>query len=72
MRNISDKVCRENHNTRFISINSFQKSCRLKDNVEKYGRAGQVTDVNTIRRMRIACWINKDEDRRTEYVLHIA
>ena len=35
------------------------KQCRLRDNVEKYGRAGQATDDNIIRRMRFACWITK-------------
>jgi len=37
----------------------FQKSCNLLDNVEKYGRARQVTDDNTIQHMRLACWITK-------------
>ena len=35
------------------SVNFLRKSCRLRD-VEKYGTAGQVTDENTIRRMRTA------------------
>jgi hypothetical protein len=33
------------------------KSCRLCDNVEKYGTAGQATDDNIVRRMRFACRI---------------
>jgi len=42
MRNISDKVCRQNQNTYFIFNNFFfRKSFRLWDNVEKYCRAGQ-------------------------------
>jgi hypothetical protein len=59
MKNISDKSCRENQNTHFISITFSRKSCRLWDNVEKYGTARQATDDNTIRRMRMrfACWI---------------
>ena len=36
-----------------------RKSCRLGDNVEKYGTAGQATDDNMIRRMRFECWITK-------------
>jgi len=36
-----------------------EKSFRLRDNVEKYCRAGQATDDNIIRRMRIACRITK-------------
>ena len=38
------------------------KSCRLRDNVEKYGTAGQATDNNIIRYMRFACWITKATD----------
>jgi hypothetical protein len=36
-----------------------QKSRRLWDNVEKYGRTGQATECNIIRRMRFARWITK-------------
>jgi len=35
--------------------------------VEKYSRAGQDTD-NIIRRMRVACWINKATDTHSECV----
>jgi hypothetical protein len=31
----------------------------LGDNVEKYGRPGQVTDANVILRIGFPCWINK-------------
>jgi hypothetical protein len=34
--------------------------------VEKYGTAKQATD-NTIRRMRIACWVIKATDTHLEY-----
>jgi hypothetical protein len=44
--------------------NCFAESCRLWDNVEKYGR--QATD-NIIERMRIAWCITKATD--THYVL---
>jgi hypothetical protein len=40
--------------------------------VEKYGRAKQATDDNIIRRMRFACWITKDTDTHSEYVILIA
>jgi hypothetical protein len=43
----------------YVQQLSFQKSCRLLDNVEKYCRAVQATDANTIRRMRFARWITK-------------
>jgi hypothetical protein len=41
------------------SIIFFRKSCRLWDNVEKYGIVGQATHDNIIRRMRTARWIPK-------------
>jgi hypothetical protein len=59
-RNVSGKICREIQNTHFIIHNNYsRKSCRLWDNVEKYGRTRQATDDNIIRRMRFACWITK-------------
>jgi hypothetical protein len=36
--------------------------------VEKYGTAGQATEDNITRRMRIACWINNATDSHSEYV----
>jgi hypothetical protein len=63
MRNVSDRICRENQNTHFI-FNSFlfRKSCRLSVNVEEYGRVRQATDDSMIARMRLACWISKATD----------
>ena len=40
---------------------------RLWDNVGKHCRAEQVTDDNTIQRMRIACWITKVRDTLRTY-----
>jgi hypothetical protein len=51
------------------SITFPPKSCRLWDNVEKYGTARQATHDNIIRRMRFACWITKATDTHTEYVI---
>jgi hypothetical protein len=65
MRNVSDKSCRQNQNTHFMFRDFSRKSCRLWDNVEKYGTAGQATDGNIIRRMRTACWITKATDTHT-------
>jgi hypothetical protein len=62
MRNVSDKSCIENKTHILYSVTFFQKSCRLWDNVEKYGRARQATDDNIIWRMRFACFINKATD----------
>jgi hypothetical protein len=52
------------------SVAFFRKSCRLWDNVEKYGTAGQATDDNIIRRMRFACWITKTTDTRARARAH--
>jgi hypothetical protein len=57
MRNVSDRSCTENKEHILYSITFFRKSCRLWDKVEKFGRAGQGTDDNIIRRMRFAGWI---------------
>ena len=35
------------------SITFFRKSCRLGDNVEKYGGAREATDDNIIQRMQV-------------------
>jgi hypothetical protein len=51
------------------SITFSRKSCRLWDNVEKYGTARQATDDNIIRRMRFACWISKATDTHSECVI---
>jgi hypothetical protein len=52
------------------SITLSQKSCRLWDNVEKYGTAGQATYGNIIWRMRFACWITKATGTHSEYLTH--
>ena len=46
----------------------FRNSCPLWDNVEKYCRAQQATYDSIIRRMCIACWINKATDTHLEEV----
>jgi hypothetical protein len=72
MRDISDKICRENQNTHFVFSNFFQKSCRLWNDVEKYGIAGQAADDDIIRRMRFACCVTKATDAHSECVILIA
>jgi hypothetical protein len=45
IRNVSDKICRETRITHF-TFNNCIKSCLVRDDVEKYCRAGQATDEN--------------------------
>ena len=60
MGNMWDKSCRENQNTNFIFNKIFfLKSCRLWDNVKKYGEVRWATNDVTIWRIRISCWISK-------------
>ena len=40
--------------------------------MEKYGRAGQATDGNIIRRKCIAFWISKATNTHSQYVILIA
>jgi hypothetical protein len=54
------------------SMTFYWKSCHLCDYVNKCGTARQVTDDNTIRRMRFACWIPKATDTHSGYVILIA
>jgi hypothetical protein len=53
------------------SVTFICKSCRLWDNVEKC-TAGQATDNNVIRRMRIACWVTIASYTDSESVILIA
>jgi hypothetical protein len=64
LTNVAEKI---KTNT-LCTITFFLKPCRLWDNLEKYGTAGQATDDNTIRRMRVACCITKARDKHAEYV----
>jgi hypothetical protein len=68
MKNVLEKNCKENQQIHF-KFNEFstRKSCRLCNNVEKYGRAGQVTDGNVIRRMRFGYSITKATDKLRIY-----
>jgi hypothetical protein len=70
MRNVSDKGCRENQNTRFIFGNVFRKSLPCmrvwKSIVEP--RRPQMTIWLT----RIACWIPKATNTLSQYIVLIA
>jgi hypothetical protein len=68
--NVSDKHWRKiPKHTLYSIIPPPPKSCRLWDYVEKYGRAGQDTDGNIIRRMRIACCMTKATETRSDVQL---
>jgi hypothetical protein len=54
------------------SVTFSRKSCGLRDNVEKCGRAGQATADDIIRHIRFASCINMATDTQSEYVVHIA
>jgi hypothetical protein len=68
-RNVSDISC--SNKTHIFSITFSRKSCRLWENVGKYGTAIQATD-NIIWSMRLACWIPKATDTSPEYVIRIS
>ena len=73
VRNISDKVCRGDHNTHFV-FNFFFFGNRDVYEImwKKLGTTRHATDYNIIRRARFACWIPKATDTHSEYVIHIA
>ena len=73
LRNVSNKICREYDSTHFMFNNPPPRiSCRLWDNVEKYGAAGPATDNNIMQRKRFACWIPKATNTNLQYVLLIS
>jgi len=65
IRNVSEECCRETENTHLMLKDFFGKSCRLWDNVEKYGRAVQATHG-----MHVACRITKAENTHTHTHTH--
>jgi hypothetical protein len=73
MRNFETKFV-EKMKKHILCLNFFvsQKSCRVRDNVEKYGRAGEATNGSIQRSMRFACWITKATDTHSEYVIFVA
>jgi len=70
MRNVSDKSCRENRNTHFMSKKLSGKLRRLWDNFEKKNSIiSKATDDNTTRRMRFTCWIIKARDPHSKWAI---
>jgi len=68
MRSVTDNNCTEN----VCVMSFFCKSCRLHDDMEKYGMARQATDDNIIWRNQTASWITKATNTHSEYVILIA
>jgi hypothetical protein len=60
IRTVFDKVV-EKIKTYFLCsiVYFFEKKSRVRDNVEKCSRTGQITDGSIVWRMRFACWIIK-------------
>ena len=60
MRNVSDKICRENQKSPLMFNNFFffENHARYEITFEEYCRVVQAADDKIIRRMRIACWIS--------------
>jgi len=69
MKNVSDKIFRENQNTHFMFDKVFFKSCCLCD-VEKCVTASQASDDNMAHAQ--AYWKTKATDTCSLYVIHIA
>ena len=71
MRNVSDKLV-ESIKTHILCSKTFffpQKSCRLWDDMGKYGKPTEATDGNITRRMRFSCCIPKATNTHLEYVI---
>jgi len=68
MRNVSDKICRENKNRHFRLI-FFHKLCRLWDNVEKYGKARLATDGNMVQKNLICMMDNEGKNTHTHTLI---
>ena len=71
MRNVSDKICRENQNARIMFSNFLPKILPCMKYCGKYGTDGQVTDDNAIRHMRFTWWVTKATDSHSEHVILI-
>jgi hypothetical protein len=59
MRNISNKICRENQNTHFMFSNVFSKIVPFIRQFRKILVEPEAINDVTIRRICIACWIVK-------------
>jgi hypothetical protein len=70
MRNALDKVAETIKTLTFLFSNFLsRKSCRIWDNVEKYGTARQTTVGNVTGRIRMSWWMTKATNTHSEYVI---
>jgi hypothetical protein len=70
MKNVSDKICRENKNTvYFLKHFYFRKSCCLGADVETYFSGRRTVDDNITRCMSIQFWISKAANTHSEFVI---
>jgi hypothetical protein len=78
-RNVWDEVCGDTFETKFIEkfkthilylITFSRKIVRFWDNVGKYGRDKQATDI--ILCMPTVCWMSRTTDTHSEYVISLA
>ena len=72
MRNVSDKIYRENESTYFLINKYLPKMLPLKRKCIKNCTGRQATNDNTTRRMRIACWMPKATNTHSKYVILMA
>jgi hypothetical protein len=67
MRNVSDKNCRQNHNTNFVLSNVYFENLAvfeiMWENIVERGGPQM-----TVWRMRIACWITKPRGTHSQYI----
>jgi hypothetical protein len=70
MRNVSDKLCRENQTTHFIFITFIAKIRAISETIWK-NIVEPDRPRTTIWRMRTACWIPKATNIHSEYVIRI-
>jgi hypothetical protein len=70
MKNVSDKLYRENQNTHFMFGNFFSKNCSVCEimwkNVVQLDRP---LDYNVKQSMHFACWITNATNTHSEYVI---
>jgi hypothetical protein len=73
MRNVSDKICRENKKTHFVfNVFFFSFESRAVDEIMWKDIVQPDRPQTTTWRMRIACWITKATLTHSEYVILVA